>query len=141
MARSTDLREKINYNTVDNISSFISKYDKEADTLFIQPKEPLPAVSIDLDGDFWVRMNPDNGDIVGIEIEDYKELFSKKYSLLRGHSVTSPIVKAFVIDLLKLGPKPFSREDFIADLKAACRGTKVYTLSKTVKNIGFSSLR
>ena len=125
MARHTDLRNKIDYDTIDDINSFVSKYDKEIDTLIIQPKRPIPAVSVDWDGDFWVRMNPDNGEIVGIEIEDYKEFFSKKYHMLKGFSPKSPVVRAFIMALLKLGPKPFTKEDFIADLKTACQRVEV----------------
>lgn len=121
MERATNLRNKIDYNTIDNIMSFVSSYDKEADSLIIRPKKPVPATSIDWDGDFWVRIDSDSGEIVGIEIEDYKEFFSKKYSMLRGFAVTSPAIKDFVIALLKLGPKPFTKKDFIADLKTACQ--------------------
>jgi len=124
MGKLSNLRDKIDFNTIDNIASFISSYDKEADSLIIQPKKPIPATSIDWDGDFWVRIT-DSGEIVGIEIEDYKEFFSKKHNLLRGHSATSPIIRAFVIALLKLGPKPFTKNVFIADLKTACQRVEV----------------
>jgi uncharacterized protein YuzE len=125
MGKVSNLKNKIDYDTIDNIMSFKSSYDKEADSLIIQPKKPVPATSIDWDGDFWVRIDSDSGEIVGIEIEDFKEFFSKKYNMLRGHAVTSPVIKAFVIALLKLGPKPFTKKDFIADLNTACQRVEV----------------
>jgi uncharacterized protein YuzE len=122
MEISDDLKHRINQRTIDNIASFHSKYDKETDTLFIQPKIPVPAVSVDWDGDFWVRVKPDTGEVVGIEIEDYKEFFTKKYHpVLRGRNVTDPAVKKIVIALLRLGAKPFTRKEFIQDLERACQ--------------------
>jgi len=120
MGKINNLRDRIDYDTIDNIASFTSSYDKEADSLIIQPKKPVSATSIDWDGDFWVRIS-DTGEIVGIEIEDYKGFFSKKYNMLRGFAVTSPVIRAFVIALLKLGPRPFTKKDFIADLETVCQ--------------------
>lgn len=122
METMSKLRSKIDYNTIDNIRSFISSYDRETDSLIIQPKTPIPAISVDWGGDLWVRVAPDSGEIVGIEIEDYKEFFSKKYhTLLRGISVTNPIIKEIIITLLGLGAKPFTKRDFTSDLKRVCQ--------------------
>ena len=127
MERSSDLRDKyIDYSTIDNIKSFVSTYDKEIDSLIIQPKEPVPAVSIDWDGDLWVRVNPLTGEIVGIEIEDYKQFFAKKYrSILLGQKPTSSMIKALVSALLELGSKPYTKKNFVADLEAVCQRQKV----------------
>jgi hypothetical protein len=69
-----------------NMSSFIMNKDKvtvsfneKRDSLFIQLKNPPPAISIDCDGLFWVRVNPITGDVVGIEIEGYRKVFLKRY--------------------------------------------------------------
>ena len=126
MARESNLRNKIDYNTIDNIRTFTSSYDREMDSLLIQPKTPVPAVSIDWGGDLWLRVNPDNGEIVGVEIEDYKEFFSKKYhTLLRGIPVTNPIIKEVIVTLLKLGAKPFTKKAFTTDLKKVCQRVAV----------------
>jgi uncharacterized protein YuzE len=124
MERSSNyLRDKrIDYSTTDNIRSFVSTYDKEIDSLIIQPKKPVPAISIDWDGDFWVRVNPLSGEIVGIEIENYKQFFAKKYHpLLAGQKPTSHTLREVIIALLALGSKPFTKKTFIADLETVCQ--------------------
>ena len=34
-----------------------------------------PAVSLDVDGEFWLRMDPETGEIFGVEIEDFEGNF------------------------------------------------------------------
>lgn len=122
MERKSNLRAEIDYSTVDNIRSFIPSYDKEADSLMLQLPMQTPAISVDFDGDFWVRIHPESGGIVGIEIEDYKAFFHKKYSvLLKGKGVTDPIIKELIISLLKLGSKPYTRKTFMRDLGRVCQ--------------------
>ena len=84
MERASNLRNKIDFDTIDNIRSFTVNYDKEIDSLMLQPNIPIPALSVDWDGDLWVRVNPDKGKIVGIEIEGFKGFFSKKYHPIEG---------------------------------------------------------
>jgi len=55
------------------------KYDSDIDTLYIWFGENRPAVSIDCDGDFWIRRDTHTGEIIGIEIEDFKAHFLKKF--------------------------------------------------------------
>ena len=122
MERASNLRNNIDFDTINSIRSFIINYDKEIDSLMLQPETPIPAVSVDWDGDLWVRVNPDKGKIVGIEIEGFREFFSKKYhSILRGRVVADPIIKEIVIALLKSGPKPFTKKEFITDLERICQ--------------------
>ena len=126
MERASNLRNKIDFDTIDSIRSFTIDYDREIDSLMLQPKIPIPAVSVDWDGDLWVRVNPDKGRIVGIEIEGFRGFFSKKYhSILRGRVVTDPIIKEIVIALLKSGPKPFTKKEFITDLERICQRVTV----------------
>ena len=40
--------------------------------------ENKPAISHDIEGEFWLRIVPDTNEIIGIEIEDFKH-FLKKY--------------------------------------------------------------
>lgn len=75
---------KININPTD-VSSFLKygdklivDYNKKRDILFMQVKNPPPAISIDCDGMFWVRINPENKEVVGIEIEGYRKVFLKR---------------------------------------------------------------
>ena len=52
-------------------------YDKENDTLYCHTIPNVPATSIDWNG-IWLRINPVNGELVGIEIEGYREHFCQK---------------------------------------------------------------
>jgi len=56
---------------------FQSKYDKESDSLIIQTTKKEPAISIDWNGAFWIRVNPDTREIVGIEIENISKRLLK----------------------------------------------------------------
>ena len=71
---------KIDWNTLPNVRDFEGHYDKKTDTLLIQSKEARAAVSVDCDGEFWVRVDPKNGEILGIEVEDFKKVFLKKHA-------------------------------------------------------------
>jgi uncharacterized protein YuzE len=54
-------------------------YHSKEDTLFLRPDKPRPATSFDLNGEVWVRIDPENGEIVGLEIEDFESFFLKKH--------------------------------------------------------------
>ena len=70
----------INWDTLENVLHFDVNYDKTSDTLFVQSKEDRPAISIDCDGAYWIRIDPQTGEILGIEIENFKKLFIKKHA-------------------------------------------------------------
>ncbi len=53
-------------------------YDRVADILMIY-WDNAPAISMDYGGDFWLRINPQTNMPVGIEIENFKSHFLKKY--------------------------------------------------------------
>jgi len=53
----------------------------QEDSLFFG--KPRPAVSIDCDGEFWIRVDPSTGEIVGLEIEDFESVFLKKHPELQ----------------------------------------------------------
>jgi uncharacterized protein YuzE len=69
----------IDWNTGDNILDFDVFYDEKSDILSMQSKENRSAVSVDLSGEFWVRIDPQTGEIIGLEIEDFKNIFLKKH--------------------------------------------------------------
>jgi hypothetical protein len=92
--------DKINITSVD-LRSFLENrgklevdYNKKRDILFMQIKNPPPAISVDCGGIFWIRVNPENKEIVGIEIEGYRKIFLKRhYELERiSPSPTKPFV-------------------------------------------------
>lgn len=62
-----------------NIQSFVPLYLEDIDTLIFKLEKPIPAISIDCDGDFYLRYDPISKEIVGIEIEDFEEYFIVKY--------------------------------------------------------------
>lgn len=53
-------------------------YNTENDSLLILWAENKPAVSHDVDGEFFLRITPSTNEIIGIEIEDFK-LFIKRH--------------------------------------------------------------
>ncbi|KKL51132.1 hypothetical protein LCGC14_2298540 [marine sediment metagenome] len=55
-------------------------YSKRADSLIIYFEKPVPAISHDCDGVFWLRIDTE-GKIVGIEIEGFKKHFIPKYTV------------------------------------------------------------
>ena len=56
-------------------------YDRKRDVLYIckVSAEDKPAVSVDVSGEFWLRVDPETSEIVGIEIEDFKAIFLEKH--------------------------------------------------------------
>jgi uncharacterized protein YuzE len=69
----------INWNTKNNILKCKAEYNQKRDILLIYSEEDIPAISVDCGGEYWVRIDPRNGDILGIEIEDFKRIFLKKH--------------------------------------------------------------
>lgn len=70
---------QIDWSTIDKMLQFDVHYDEKADILLIQSKERRPSVSVDCDGEYWVRVDPQTGEILGLEIEDFKRVFLKKH--------------------------------------------------------------
>lgn len=62
-------------------SELVGNYDRKRDVLYIcqRSAQHEPAVSLDIDGDFWLRIDPKTGDVVGIEIEDFRTIFLEKF--------------------------------------------------------------
>ena len=56
----------------------------EIDSLLVLFQENRPASSLDVDGELWVRYDPESGDVIGVEIDDFEQFFLEKYSML-GH--------------------------------------------------------
>jgi len=61
------------------METFLCVYHDDEDSLFLRPEPPVPATSVDWNGEFWVRIKPGTGEIVGIEIENFESVFIKKY--------------------------------------------------------------
>ncbi len=77
-----ELDFKIDFNTINNLTNCVPVYHAEEDTFFLRPQEPSLATSFDWDGDVWLRVDPETGEIVGIEIDDFESVFLKKYPQL-----------------------------------------------------------
>lgn len=50
-------------------------YDDALDTLFISTQPAQAAVSVDIEGEMWVRFVPETAEVVGVEIEDFESSF------------------------------------------------------------------
>lgn len=61
-------------------SRFKIAYNKKHDTLFIRGQSPRPATSVDLGGEMWVRIDPQTGEILGFEIEDFERVFLARHA-------------------------------------------------------------
>ncbi len=70
---------KINWNTWDNILKFKVEFNNKRDLFIAYSEDERNAVSVDCDGEFWIRIDPENGEILGLEIEDFKRVFLKKH--------------------------------------------------------------
>jgi hypothetical protein len=69
----------VNWKTWDNILKFKAEYNEKRDIFIVYSEEERDAISIDCKGEFWVRIDPQNGEILGLEIEDFKRVFLKKH--------------------------------------------------------------
>ncbi len=77
--KTNDLKSRIDMNSlIKNRDSFDVSYNARRDILFLQLKNPPPAISVDCDGLFWLRVNPQNGEVVGVEIEGYRKVFLRR---------------------------------------------------------------
>jgi len=61
-----------------NRDNFEVSYNEKRDILLIQVKNPPPAISVDCEGLFWLRVNPENQEVIGVEIEGYRKVFLKR---------------------------------------------------------------
>ena len=69
----------LNYSTIGNIRRFTVVYHDDEDTLFLHPDTPRAATSYDWDGEIWLRVDPTNGELVGLEIDDFEAVFVQKH--------------------------------------------------------------
>ena len=60
-------------------TGFSYSYDKGRDVLFIHDTPKRPAVSLDVAGYVWIRFDPETGEVVGAEIEDFEKVFLVKF--------------------------------------------------------------
>lgn len=74
-----EMNNTIDLETLKNMLKFTPLYLEDTDTLIFQPEKPVPAISVDLDGDLMLRIDPNTRQIVGVEIEDFQEYFIVKY--------------------------------------------------------------
>lgn len=62
-----------------NMETFEVVYDEGEDILFARPGKPHAATSFDWEGEIWVRVNPETGEVVGLEVDDFESVFLKKH--------------------------------------------------------------
>lgn len=115
-----EVKERINFDTLENIREFECCYNKKADALFLQVEPPLPATSVDWDGELWIRINPETGEITGIEIENFKRFFVKKYPFIK--SISMEVLKVFLVMLIRGegGIPTLTGKEFYRNLNKTC---------------------
>jgi len=64
-----------NLATLQNVSNFTLEYDARFDTIYLVSGSNRPAVSVDCAGELWLRVDVENGDIIGVEIPDFQAVF------------------------------------------------------------------
>jgi hypothetical protein len=69
----------INWKTWGNLLGCKAEYNEKRDIFILYSEEERDAISMDCNGEFWVRVDPENGDILGLEIEDFERVFLKKH--------------------------------------------------------------
>ncbi len=75
----TETTPQINWKSLANLKSGLTIYHDDEDTFFLRPQKPRPATSFDWGGELWIRFDPQTGEIVGIEIENFEQIFIKKH--------------------------------------------------------------
>ncbi len=65
------------------LGQFKRSYDKQRDILFVHLEPKRPAVSLDVGGYLWIRFDPETEEVVGVEIEDFEQVFLVKFPELR----------------------------------------------------------
>lgn len=82
MEKINDLKSRIDMDSIDSlladVDSFDVSYNAKRDTFLLQLIDPPPAISVDYNGLLWLRVNPQNGKVVGIEIEGFRKTFLKR---------------------------------------------------------------
>lgn len=58
----------------------ILRYDHRRDILTLSLMPAQPAVSTDVGGEGWVRIIPGTGEVVGLEVEDFRSIFLQHHS-------------------------------------------------------------
>jgi hypothetical protein len=95
-------------------------YDADYDVLRIVIGDPRPAMSIDLGG-MWMRLEPDTGEILGFEIQDFVHSFLPK------HPELGMQLQEAVREELQIRPPPIADPvgwvmAFFAFIKRMCSG-------------------
>ena len=82
---------KVDFSTLDKIKTFHPVYHEAEDVFFLRPDTPRPATSFDLEGEVWIRFDPETGEIVGLEIDDFEAIFLRKHpEVARAWAETKP---------------------------------------------------
>jgi uncharacterized protein YuzE len=91
------------------------RYDKEDDVLFVSVGAPRAAISVDIDGEFWIRIDPVSGEVHGFEFEDFENVFLKRHpdvavawrELNKPKEVAPPAKASWITILLEFIAKAF----------------------------------
>ena len=67
----------------DAFAKYQRSYDAERDIFFVYKVPKQGAISLDIGGHLWLRYAPESGEVIGMEIEDFEEVFLAKYPEMR----------------------------------------------------------
>jgi len=83
--------------SLDAFTNFGRLYDKQRDILFLHQIPRRSALSLDVGGHYWLRFDPETGEVVGVEIEDFERVFLARYPELQAgwQDVKPKIIKPF----------------------------------------------
>jgi len=83
-----------------SIKALEFSYDDEDDIAFVHVNKPRPAVSLDVAGDMWLRVNPDTDEVLGLEIHAFAKGFLIRHSK----------IAAFAADAMKAAERKFGAD-------------------------------
>ena len=102
MATKERINYKVDWDTLTKLEiNGEADYDKETDTFFVQSKEDRLAVSVDCGGEVWVRVDPQSGEIIGIEIENVKAFMKAHRRLFEAKNQDAyirPVIEAIRLE-------------------------------------------
>ena len=58
---------------------FVLDYDKDTDIMYVRHAQPRPGTNIDISEEVWLRIEPETGEILGFEIDDFELVFLKRH--------------------------------------------------------------
>lgn len=98
---------------VDELAALVAKYNRRSDTLLIRRSSVLqkPALSLDVRGEYLLRVDPETYEVLGIEIEEFvshflpthpevREALEQAHAELTGSQALQPSLVLYIVERL-----------------------------------------